>query len=158
MHTFLYRKAITIFLALLYTILLLSCQNSNYDTLVKINDFIENHFSNDLDSIKFITIIPEQGCGTCITAAENFYNDFSHRNDMVFIFCNIMSNKLLQNRVNINPANTILDYDNNFLNLLPQNKRIYPCILIINCGKVSAIVWQSKKEHAFMTVRKFLTP
>ncbi len=75
---------------------------------------------------------------------------------MMFVFCNIMSNKILKNKVTINPDNTILDYDNKLLSLLPQNKRIYPCVFVIKDGKASALIWQSKNESAFMTVRKFL--
>lgn len=132
-----------------------SCIESDTEILEKVNLYLKNEFDHKLDSVHFLTIIPEQGCGTCITAAENFYNEFSDRHDMMFVFCNIMSNKILKSKVKINPDNTILDYNNNFLELMPQNKRIYPCLLVINEGKAKAIIWQSTKEHAFMTVRKY---
>ena len=40
------------------------------------NLYLEENFAKNLDSVKFIVVIPEQGCGTCITQAENFYNEF----------------------------------------------------------------------------------
>lgn len=127
---------------------------SDTEILEKINLYLKYDFDHKIDSVQFLTIIPEQGCGTCITTAENFYNEFSNRHDMMFVFCNIMSNKIFKNKVKINPSNTILDYDNKFLALMPQNKRIYPCVLVIKEGKAETIIWQSTKEHAFMTVRK----
>jgi hypothetical protein len=134
-----------------------ACAFSDADTIKKINCYIDETLPEGrMDSVFFLTVIPEQGCGTCITQAEQFYKDFSSRDDMMFVFCNIMSNKILKNKVTINPDNTILDYDNKLLSLLPQNKRIYPCVFVIKDGKASALIWQSKNESAFMTVRKFL--
>lgn len=135
-----------------------SCMESNTEILEKVNLYLANEFDSKLDSVRFLTIIPEQGCGTCITAAENFYNEFSDRNDMMFVFCNIMSNKILKSKVKINSSNTIFDYDNNFLALMPQNKRIYPCVLVMEDGRAKAIIWQSTKEYAFMTVRNYFNP
>ena len=65
-----------------------SCIESDTEILEKVNLYLKNEFDHKLDSVHFLTIIPEQGCGTCITAAENFYNEFSDRHDMMFVFCN----------------------------------------------------------------------
>ena len=41
---------------------------------------------------------------------------------------------------------------------MPQNKRIYPCVLVMEDGRAKAIIWQSTKEYAFMTVRNYFNP
>lgn len=131
-----------------------SCQEHDSEILDRVNMYLEDSLTGKLDSVKFIIIIPEQGCGTCITQAENFYNEFSQRNDILFIFCNVLSNKILKHKIDINYKNTILDYNNEFLSLLPQNKRIYPCVFAIQDRRASALIWQSVKQSAFMAVRK----
>lgn len=131
-----------------------SCSDSDSEVLACVNVYLEENFANELDSIKFIIIIPEQGCGTCITQAENFYNEFSHRSDLLFVFCNVLSNKILKHKVKINESNTIFDYNNEFLSLLPQDKQIYPCVFVIRDKKASALIWQSVKQAAFMAVKK----
>lgn len=95
---------------------------SNTEILEKVNLYLANEFDSKLDSVRFLTIIPEQGCGTCITAAENFYNEFSDRNDMMFVFCNIMSNKILKSKVKINSSNTILIMTTTFWLLCRRTK------------------------------------
>lgn len=131
-----------------------SCHERDSEILARVNTYLEDSLANKLDSIKFLIVIPEQGCGTCITQAENFYNEFSQRNDMVFIFCNVLSNKILKHKININYRNTILDKNNEFLSLLPRNKQIYPCVFVIHDRMASALIWQSVKQSAFMAVRK----
>lgn len=131
-----------------------SCSESDSEVLSNVNLYLEENFAKNLDSVKFIVVIPEQGCGTCITQAENFYNEFSQNDDIVFVFCNIISNKILKHKVNINYDNTVFDYDNEFLSLLPQNKQIYPCVFVMKNGKASALIWQSVRQAAFMEIRK----
>lgn len=144
---------------IIYAILILgifftSCSESDSEVLSNVNLYLEENFAKNLDSVKFIVVIPEQGCGTCITQAENFYNEFSQNDDIVFVFCNVISNKILKHKVNINYDNTVFDYDNEFLSLLPQNKQIYPCVFVMKNGKASALIWQSVRQAAFMEIRK----
>lgn len=101
-------------------------------------------------------IIPEQGCSGCVSVAEAFYRDYSLRDDIMFVFCNVMSYKMLHSKLNINNENTIVDSSNIYLSMLPRGNRIYPNVIIMKEGKAAALVSQSTKEFGLRSLRHHL--
>ncbi|WP_298063640.1 hypothetical protein [uncultured Rikenella sp.] len=105
--------------------------------------------SVDLSKLEYIVIIPNEGCGGCITYAEEFYKRNRDREDIHFVFTRIMSRKILKQKVSINPENTYLDEANIFLEAYPVDRNIYPCILRLREGSVTEIHYQSPQEDGF---------
>lgn len=133
-----------------------SCSDMS-ENMSAINSFLTDHLGQDkLDSIKYIVVIPEQGCGGCISVAETFYHDFSNRNDILFVFSNILSVKMLNHKLDINKDNTVIDSENVYMNILPRKNRIYPNAIIMKDGKAAAIIAQSKDESGLRVLRHHL--
>lgn len=108
--------------------------------------------SVDLSKLNYIVIIPNEGCGGCITYAEEFYKRNQDRDDILFVFTNIISRKILKQKVSINLKNTYLDLDNAYLRAYPTDQSIYPCILALKSGNVTEIHYQSPKEDGFLLI------
>ena len=106
----------------------------------------------DKAELKYIIIIPNQGCGGCITYAEDFYLNNKCRNDMFFVFTNIVSLKVLYLDIKIRTENTLLDINNKFIEILPNDKIIYPIVLFIDNGKVKKIEFQSPDNNILDTM------
>lgn len=102
--------------------------------------------------IEYIIVIPNQGCGGCITSAEQFYDLYKSAHNLKFIFTNIISIKLLNNRLNINKSNTYIDSQNKILKLLPSDAKIYPSIITIENGNATKIQYQSPYEDALFFI------
>ena len=102
--------------------------------------------------IDYVVIVPNQGCGGCITLAEEFYADFSACDNIRFIFTNILSKKMLNIKLEVNKSNTYLDSNNDILKILPSEAKIYPCIISLNEGEVVKITYQSPKEDGFSII------
>jgi thiol-disulfide isomerase/thioredoxin len=124
-----------------------SCNNKNYigsfDILLR-TDFTQNQ----LKKIDFVIIIPNEGCSGCITYAEEFYSLNKDKNNMIFVFTNIISMKNLKYKININANTTLLDTKNRYLFAYPKEKQIYPCILKIKNGKIDQIKFQTPTEES----------
>lgn len=139
---------------------LYSCSDvkSYSESLNKINVFLsENDGVTQLvKDVKYMIIIPEQGCSGCVSVAEAFYRDYSLRDDIMFVFCNVMSYKMLHSKLNINNENTIVDSSNIYLSMLPRGNRIYPNVIIMKEGKATALVSQSTKEFGLRSLRHHL--
>lgn len=76
-----------------------------------------------LENIKFIIIIPEAGCAGCISNIEEFYTQNSNNESLFFIFSNIMSQKMLKSKLQINNSNTFLDIENKLMACYPEEKK-----------------------------------
>ncbi len=149
---------IWICLLLLLSVCSNSCSslNSKAEQISEIDDFISIHFEKKLDSLNYIIVIPEQGCSGCITVAEVFYKDFSFRDDILFIFNNIMSVKMLKHRLAIRKDNTIIDTSNVYSSILGKKENIYPTAIVMKDGHASAILSQSPSQSGLRTLRHYL--
>lgn len=127
--------------------------NSNNSICNYYDSLINECFTGvDKAELKYIIIIPNQGCGGCITYAEDFYLNNKCRNDMFFVFTNIVSLKVLYLDIKIRTENTLLDINNKFIEILPNDKIIYPIVLFIDNGKVKKIEFQSPDNNILDTM------
>lgn len=138
------------FLYLLIVLILASCHK---DVKESYEIAISTVFP-DVDnlSVDYVVIIPNQGCGGCITYAEEFYKKYAGCNNIRYIFTNILSVKMLNLRLEINKNNTYLDSHNNVLKILPSKAKIYPSIVKIDSGKVIEVAYQSPEESGFSII------
>lgn len=96
-----------------------------------------------------IYVIPNSGCSTCITNAENFAQKNIDKNDLIFVFTRITSLKLFKNRFEpnfYNKLNVILDTSNLFIFPNP-NEEIYPMIFFSENGKINKVKVLSPKNE-----------
>lgn len=134
-----------------------SNEGSGKELIDGINGFLTDHFDRcRLDSLNYIIIIPNQGCAGCVNVAELFYRDFSERNDILFIFSNIQSVKMLHHKISVNNANTIIDTANVYLNMFQQKEAIYPTAIVMKDGSASAILMQSPRQPGLRVIRNHL--
>lgn len=146
----------SIIFAIIFTSAISSCIKSPQETLDDINIRLKQDFTESrLDSLSFIVIIPEEGCGGCITIAEDFYNNFSSKDDILFIFTNVLSVKTLLYKITVNDNNTIIDRNNEYISIIPTGKRIYPFILAMRDGQARAMISQSPGGRGFMEVEQY---
>lgn len=137
-------------LCVLVIIITLASCSSRKETISLFNSFLSKELCPDsLLHKKMIVIIPNEGCGGCISVAEDFYQRNCQRNDILFVFTNVLSLKNLKYKIQINFQNTIIDDENRYTDNLPAETRIYPCILYLSEGKVVKINYQSPKEEGF---------
>lgn len=128
-----------------------SCNKKDYMESFDIQlrtDFTEKQ----LEKIDFVIIIPNEGCGGCITYAEEFYSLNKDKNNMIFIFTNIISMKDLKYKINVNTNTTFLDTENRYLSAYPKDKQIYPCILKFKNGKIDQIKFQTPTEESLKLI------
>lgn len=125
------------FLILLCMCLLISCQ----DQKEKEYNRILEELNLDLSNISNIVIIPNEGCGGCITDATIFFqeNFLSFRDSTVIIFTGVRDLKQLQLTVGsklLDEKNVFIDSKNLFLN--DKVSSIYPQRLNIKNSNTSA--------------------
>lgn len=95
------------------------------------------------DKISWIVILPGLGCHGCIQQGEAFMKDYVDNNSVFFILTEVSSLKILQQKIGINISdykNIFVDRENEFK--VPTNNCIYPCILKIDNGKLTAFEFQ----------------
>lgn len=114
----------------------------------KIADIVNDDIS--LNTVKYIVVIPQEGCGGCITTAEEFYNNHIDNKDIVFVLTNVMSMKAIKHRLNFDASNTIIDINNEIADLLPENQQIYPAVITLQNGIATDIHFQSPDEDALL--------
>ncbi len=133
---------------LMVLLLLSACGNTEFKD--KLNKLIKNKIDNiNLENIEYIIIIPNQGCDGCISSAEEFYKNNKNRDDLFFIFTSVVSVKTLNIKLNINKKTTYVDFDNDFIKVFPNNKRIYPLILSVKAGEISDISFQLPDKFSY---------
>lgn len=116
----------------LFTILS-SCINTKEKYINEVVSNLKGVENFSFDDYYYIVIIPESGCGGCISEAESFYIENSENNKIYFIFTQISSVKSLKLRIgqeNINKKNTYIDKENTFLST-NRETNIYPLIFDI---------------------------
>ncbi|ADQ79705.1 hypothetical protein Palpr_1560 [Paludibacter propionicigenes WB4] len=144
------------FICIIIAILQISCSIGVNDK-IKFQYAVREVFSDvDLNNIDYLVIIPSQGCGGCITGAENYYMENRKNRKIKFIFTNIISMKTLKQKINIDPHSVFLDKDNIFLTAYPVEKQIYPVVLKLKNLKITAIYFQSPESDAFGKIKKSL--
>lgn len=148
------RDITIIMISILTAFLTISCGDANKAEFKQIvwKIFPDLH----TDNTSYVVIIPNQGCGGCITAAEYFYKEHKDREELKFIFTNVISIKMLQQKVEINGSNTYLDAENEVLLAYPQNKVIYPCVLELGGNGIENIYYQSPDENGLSIVENEL--
>lgn len=112
---------------------------------------------NKLDitnNIEYVVIIPNEGCGGCISYMEDFYNNHKNNANILYIFSNIISKKILMNKIGYPTENTLLDYKNEVMNYYPSDKKIYPCILEIYNKKIKKVYYQSPFEDGISIINR----
>lgn len=136
---------------LLLILIFISC--THIENKKQFSQVIQNIFNvEDLKQTDYIVIIPNHGCAGCITSLELFYNNNREASNIKYIFTNIISSKILKQKIKINNENTYLDYNNDILNAYPAEKQIYPCILEIENGEIINIYYQSPKENGLSKI------
>lgn len=125
--------------------LFVSCSNihsSYYREFEKINHL-------DLTKIHSIFVIPNQGCGGCISEAELFYSKNRQKKDMFFIFTQVASEKYLKNKIQLSSENTYIDTNNNFIRITPREMKIYPYKITLKNGKIKSFKYNKDEENIF---------
>ena len=133
----------------LFAILFCGCQ---LEETRRFQDLLDNKL-NITNDIQYVVIIPNEGCGGCISHMEDFYNRHKNNKSILYIFTNIVSKKILINKIGSPNENTILDYKNEVMNYYPNDKRIYPCILEIYNRKIKEVYYQSPFEDGIAIIK-----
>lgn len=104
--------------------------------------------SLDLSKVHTIYVILNQGCGGCISEAEEFYAKENHKN-VFFIFTQVSSEKYLRNKIKLLPDNTYIDTNNNFIRITAKEMKIYPYRIILKDGKIISIEYNKDGNKIF---------
>lgn len=132
-----------------FGLMLVSCTNEKNIFEKCINEEIP--YLN-LDKIKYVVVIPSQGCGGCITYTETYYKNNKGKEGVYYIFTNIISEKILRQKIGDDGSNVYFDRKNKFTLAYPSDKKLYPAVLKISQGKVSEIFYQSPDENGLAKI------
>ncbi len=135
---------------LLLPVFIVSCYKSGQSS--HFERMLHKHFESILNKDAVI-IIPNQGCGGCISYAEEFYLKHKNNTRYYFIFTSVTSVKELRYRLEINETNTFIDS----LNFVPnyyidKNATIYPCVLHLANKKIRKITYESPTENSLKSL------
>lgn len=134
-------------------ILQLGC-STNANEKNKFECVMRKVFSDvDLNNVDYLVIIPSQGCGGCISAAENYYMENKKNKKLKFVFTNIISMKTLKQKIDIDIHSVYLDKENIFLTAYPIEKQIYPVVIKLRNQKIDGVYYQSPESEAFKKIR-----
>lgn len=124
---------------------LVGCKPRSFEQAVK------RSFNSYLDTTtvhyQYIMLIPNSGCTGCISEAEHFFKEYNNRDEILFIFTHVMSNKDLRIRLgkkNIQKENVFIDKNNSFY-FEEFEESIYPIVAVIKNKKIVAL-----KDHIFL--------
>lgn len=123
---------------------LMGCNSSSF----KVKEYLASADYLDKDNFKYIVIIPGAGCAGCISYVEDFYTRYNKEKSIYYVFTNIVSQKILKNKVLINESNTFCDVENKVMDFYPADMKIYPCVLELNSGEVENVYYQSPSQDA----------
>lgn len=130
-----------------------SCNNQNVVIEKFSSSLYEIVSDSALSDTDYIIIIPNQGCGGCITGAEKFYEENKDASNVIFIFTNIISQKILNQKVSITHHNTYIDKTNIVLRAYPKGKSIYPCALTLRNKIIVGFEFHSPENDALSKVK-----
>jgi hypothetical protein len=121
-----------------------SCTEKSYD--IFLTQKVENHFSNELINLYAVVILPNQGCGGCISEVENFllHNSEKYTN-IKYVLTKIVSKKILKQKLGDSiyySPNVYIDNENFFAST-SFRESIYPAILYLKNGKIKNIKYQN---------------
>lgn len=121
------KKILILFLILAFT---LSNCNENLSISILIHKINQNFNQNN--RFKAVLLIPEAGCPGCITEAEDFVRKNIMRDNILFIFTRIISQKELKAKLEIEaliPSNIYFDQKNEYAISSDYSEADYPCVI-----------------------------
>lgn len=146
------RKRIYIKLILVLLLVCTSCQSE--ENLFQ-RYLQESKMLKITSSVEFVVIIPGAGCGGCISYVEEFYKRNKNLQSVVYIFTNVVSQKMLSLKIGSEfSQNTYIDEENKVMDYYPRDKRIYPCILELSDGQVTRVHYQSPDEDGLSIIKQ----
>ncbi len=128
---------------------LIGCSNGNE---------IKKNNNNEFDALisaskdqfvgkKYVLLIPNAGCGGCISEAETFVTNYYNASDsLLCIFTNLRSSKQIKLRLGDSiyfHSNIIIDTTNTFYF---EEKSVYPIVIELENGNVVNVVEQSPQK------------
>lgn len=128
-------KPVIIFKIIILLFIMLSCNNERLEMYNELLDVI-----NVKDETKYLLILDQSGCSTCLYKADEFYFQNSNRKDVMYLFTGFVSQKHIKLKYKIlnDAPNVYIDIDNiiNKYNL----KIDYPALLEVRKGKVQSVI------------------
>lgn len=125
-----------------------SCEKT-YDSFL--GEKVQTYFSDEMKELEAIIILPNQGCGGCISEVEYFLiYDSKKYNHVKFILTNIYSKKILYQKLGdsiCHASNVYLDLDNHFVKTTFKEAQ-YPAILYVEEEKIEKIEYQNPNNPA----------
>lgn len=126
-------------------LLLAACQPRSFEQAVKRS--FDNYLDSTTVNCQYIMLIPNSGCTGCISDAEYFFKEYNDKNEILFIFTHVISNKDLRIRLgkeNVQQENVLIDKNDDFY-FEKYQESIYPIVAVIKNKKVVAL-----KDHTFL--------
>lgn len=143
------KKIFSLLVVIAFSFILKSCsQPIDFPPIV--TNYIPDTLIRD---IKYLVIIPNNGCGGCISYAEDYYNKHDDSN-IYYIFTNILSLKELRYKVHLRNKNTFIDTNNIVYMLYPEDMNLYPAIITLQKGKIVKENYQSIYENGFLLIKQ----
>lgn len=127
------------FLSMLF-LCLISCSSRRYE--IVLSEMIESDFSSKLSTYEYVVVSPRSGCTGCIQESEYLFGNRVNKNDIFFIFTEIVSMKEMRLRLGkekVNKPNVYLDTDNKYC-LSSYKESAYPIAFKIENGKITSEV------------------
>jgi len=142
-------------------VLILGCNNSGNKYYEDISKLLENSSNKNIivDSIKYVLIIPNAGCDSCINEAETLLIDYKDKlTSLTFVLTTFDIEKSIYLKYGYDikqNKNIIIDKNNHFIS--NGFNSIYPMILFVENGKLKKVELQSPENpDAVENLRKML--
>lgn len=148
------------FILLCFFLLLVSCNSKicGDDYSKSLNHFLVSN--SQKKKIKNVVVIPNEGCGGCISDATLFFkeNNMLYKNNTIIIFTGVYDIKQLRISIGssfLNKKNVFMDKDNIFMNTNVSS--IYPQVLKLNQDCVNSVSIFDRENFKDNTVQDFNT-
>jgi hypothetical protein len=128
-----------------------SCEKNDYSSFLKMKS--KEKFSHEIEQLKAIVILPNQGCSGCITEVESFLiNNVNKYDNVRFILTKIVSYKILRQKLDnsIYYADNVYIDSTNFFSTNLYKEVIYPAILHIENGEIAEVKYQNPDNPGAM--------
>lgn len=127
-----------VYLLFLYIVIICSCSQIKEDYADMVVRKLEEKNIN-LANYSHIVVIPELGCGGCISEAEKFFRE-NREQSILFIFTKISSMKEIRLRLGkmIEQKNVLIDNEQLYVSK-EEEINVYPIIIDIRC--ISQKTW-----------------